>query len=103
MFFPCDEVEPGGHFELLPLLGDAVSLELFQFGGLLFALAKEARLLRAEIAELTLVVEEGVHVEERGTGVGRFVGDEIRELAAAVGVESHFERGDAVETPGDVG
>ena len=72
-------------------------LQAVQLGGILFAIAADAHFLDLEVTELLFEVQEGVHLDE---GALQFaaIGELLVEQLQAVGVEGHFEGGDAVES-----
>ncbi len=83
------DVEAGGVLEQEFFFGDAVVLELAEFGEIFFAVAAEAGFLDLEIAQLFFVLEEGIELGDA--------------LFAAALKESQFERRDAKEPPVGVG
>jgi hypothetical protein len=97
------DVESGGEFQVFPLLRDAFSLKFTQLGNVFVAIAAEAAFLEVEIAELLLVDQEGVHLNEAWLEQGVAVGNQRGEFFAAFGEDGEFEAWDAVETPEDVG
>ncbi len=96
-------VETGGGFERVGVPVSALGLELTELGGIFFATAMEARFLEVQIAELLFVGEEDLELDESGADGGVLVIELLSELGTALGVNGHFQSGDAAETPGGIG
>ncbi len=81
----------------------ALGLQVFELGLILLAMLAETAFLNAEIRELPLISDKNLRIDERGLNgrVGAF--ELIGELDATEGVDAHFERGDAKQTPFGIG
>ncbi len=93
------DVLTGGLVETRLRLAFPGFLELLERGGVLFALATQAVLLNAQIVELALVGEEDFRFDELFADGFFFVGEEFGEFQTADGVNSGFERRNALEAP----
>jgi hypothetical protein len=98
-----NEIGLGGAFESGGFVGFAFLLEGAEFGRLLFAAAGEAGFLKLQIAKLLFVHEQDVDLDH-GDAVGVVVfGVKSRDFKAATAHEGHFQAGEPVETPTQVG
>jgi hypothetical protein len=97
------EVELGGDVELVPFLLAAPRLEIAQLGGFFFAAAGETGFLEVQIVELLFVGEIGVEIDEAGAERSLLIVKLVSEVETAFGVDGALERGDAAQTPGDIG
>ena len=105
-----NDIDTGGDVELfvglaigLAGLAFAVVLELLESGGILLPLAAETVFLNPEIVELALIGNKDFGIEQMGAGGFFFVGKEVGKFEPAEGVDTHFERGDAQQTPLGIG
>ena len=93
----------GGFGERFLFVGAASGLEAIKFGGFAFAAAGEAVLLELEIAQLLFMYAADTQLD-RGLGLTRFIGGMLGdELHTAHGEKGHFEAGNLVESPTNVG
>src|SRR5947209_3017071 len=99
----CGCVELGRDVEVFPFDSDTLLLQLPELGGVFFTLAAETPVLKLQVAQLLFVCEERVDLDQAGSQSSRFLVELIGKLNAAQGVNAHFERGNAIETPGMVG
>ena len=81
----------------------ALRLQVSQSGGVFFALSAQAAFLNAEIAELPLIEDEHLRIDQGGADSRIFVFELGGKLEPAKGVDAHFECGNAEEAPFGVG
>lgn len=114
--FGLDEQARGG-FEMVGVAVAALGLGLAELGEILsesrttdtkrpvrfFAAAMQARFLDMQIAELLLIGEMRVQVDESGPIGGILIFELLCELDTALGVDGEFEDRDALQAPGGIG
>ena len=105
-----NDIDTGGDVELfvglaigLAGLAFAVVLELLESGGIFLPLAAETVFLNPEIIQLALIDQQRLGTDEVGANGLVFVCKEVGEFEPAEGVDTHFERGNAQQTPLRVG
>ncbi len=84
------------------LLLFAFLLQAAEFGHFLFVAALETRFLELQVLELLFVFEESAELDQVGAG-GPVQGAVLLIFGAALGIDRHFETGDALQTPLGVG
>jgi len=83
---------------------DSLFLQVADFGEVVDELVAQSAFLNAEVVQLTVVREERLGFDQRGTDGGILFGGELGgEFYAAEGVDAGFERGDAQQAPFGVG
>ncbi|HEY6988400.1 MAG TPA: hypothetical protein VH369_08450 [Bryobacteraceae bacterium] len=81
-----------------------ILLQTVERGGFLFTAAHQAGFLKLQIAQLFFVDQMGVQLDQAAANGGVvLILKHIGELDSALGIDSHFEGGDAAQAPGDIG
>jgi len=81
-----------------------ILLQAAERGGFLFAAAHQAGFLKLQIAQLFFVDEMSVQFDQAAANGGvLLILKHIGELDAALGIDGHFEGGNAAQAPGDIG